>query len=495
MALKTTKLDYTKLEVCTFVDNYLPSASNDNSTDLNIGYSTLADSYAFLRFNISTIPVNAKIEIVKLYLYVEEAQNTTTYVRNVLSDSFTGVITWNTKPSYTSPSVSKPVWTQLGAPVTGSQWFNFEIKNIWDANKIQSGDPNKLSLCLTATGGTLRATSDNDPNTTLRPYLEVTYDDNSAPTIALNATNSRTLYENDTFVIDGTVNETNVGDTATVRYQLNAEPARAIKAFISTGATEAFSKSLTFKAGKLFDGETAVTGVLADGVAHKLKVYATDDQGGTSPVVERTFYAVPNRAPALTVDAVTPSGIINTDAFDISGSYSDQDGNTTTVRYKINGGNPVEIAQGTSGAWSFNLPLGKLVVGENTIVIEAEDTYGAKTSKTVKLRKKEVKTSIKTGVARYKIEPPTGTAQEVMLWIQHDANLTLDTAISMTQAAEAEAYVPMALTNTATLSNGQVESEFYYNASAAKENILVQITQTKTTADADEKITLISGVL
>lgn len=322
------------------------------------------------------------------------------------------------------------------------------------------------------------------------------YTTNSVPTINVTSpADNKSLYENDTVDITGTVSDADVGNSVTVRYQLNAEPARAIKAFISTGATEAFSKSLTFKAGKLFDGETAVTGVLADGVAHKLTVYATDDQGGTSPVVERTFYAVPNRAPALTVDAVTPSGIINTDAFDISGSYSDQDGNTTTVKYKINGSNPVQIAQGTSGAWSFTLPLGKLVVGENTIVIEAEDTYGAKTSKTVKLRKNEVKTSVKTGVARYKIEPPTGTAQEVMLWIQHDANLTLDTAISMTQAAEAETFVPMTLTNTATLSNGQVESEFYYNASAAKENIIVQITQTKSAVDANEKITLISGVL
>lgn len=323
-----------------------------------------------------------------------------------------------------------------------------------------------------------------------------TYTINSAPVINVTSpTANQTLHENDVFNITGTTSDADAGNSVTVRYQLNAEPARAIKAFISTGATESFSKSLTFKAGKLFDGETAVTGVLADGVAHKLTVYATDDQGGTSPIVERTFYAVPNRAPALTVDAVIPSGIINTDAFDISGSYSDPDGNTTTVRYKINGSNPVEIAQGTSGAWSFTLPLGKLVVGENIIVIEAEDTYGAKTSKTVKLRKNEVKTSIKTGVARYKIEPPTGTAQEVMLWIQHDANLTLDTSISMTQAAEAETYVPMSLTNTASLSNGQVESEFYYNASEAKENIIVQITQTKTAADANEKITLISGVL
>lgn len=321
---------------------------------------------------------------------------------------------------------------------------------------------------------------------------------NISPTLVLNTTNNVTLYENDTFNISGTASDADNGNTVTIRYQVNAETVRSIKAFVSDGTTvESFTKSLVFKAGKLFDGDTAITGNLTDGVAHKLKVWATDDQGGTSAIVERDFYVVPNRAPSLTVYPPIISGNIDSDKFTVNGTYNDADGNTTTVKYRINGGNSVQVASGTSGAFDFEVSFAQLVTGPNTIVIEAIDSYGAKTSKTVKLNKNVVETAQLKSTARYKILPPSKTAQAVLLWIERDKDLAIDVAISMTMTGEAESFVPVTVSESVPIAAGSntYEDTFFYEADAPKDNIIVQIDMTRKSVDADDKITLISGVL
>lgn len=324
---------------------------------------------------------------------------------------------------------------------------------------------------------------------------EIVY--NATPTVMLNTSNNQTLYENDTFTIDGTVLETNVGDTVTLRYQIGAGTVRAIKAFLSTGALEAFGKQLTFKSGNLYDGETLIASNLTDGVAHKLKVWATDDQGGQSVIVERDFYVVPNRAPSLTVEPPVISGNIDNDKFTVNGSYNDADGNTTTVKYRVNGSNSVQVASGTGGAFDFEVSFAQLVKGPNSIVIEAIDSYGAKTSKTIKLNKNVVETAQLKSTARYKILPPNKSAQAVLLWIERDKNLAIEVAVSMTMAGEAESFAPVSVLESVPIAAGSntYEDTYFYEADAPKDNILVQIDMTRQSVDADDNITLISGVL
>lgn len=319
---------------------------------------------------------------------------------------------------------------------------------------------------------------------------------NQAPTLNLTQpSNAVKIYENDTFTMTGAVTDADVGNTVTIRYQLNSNVSRAIKAFVSDGKTlESFSKSLIFRGGSLYDGDTLVISGLTDGVAHKLKVWATDDQDGTSTIIDRDFYVVPNRAPALTVNNPEPSGSINSELFTISGNYSDDDGNTTTIKYRINGGNSVQVAEGLGGAFDFDVSLGMLQVGNNSIVIDATDSYGAKTSKTVKLLKSEVVSPITRSTARYKVSPPTGTAAEMLLWVQHDAKLTIELSASMTMAGEAENFVNMTPGTQVSLENGLVESEFYVEATTPKDTIILQIDMTKSSAEANEAITLITGV-
>lgn len=319
---------------------------------------------------------------------------------------------------------------------------------------------------------------------------------NSLPTVTLNTTDNRTLYENDTFTIDGQALDTDNGNVVNVKYSIDGVVTKAIVADVSNGTTPlAFNKQLTFKNGKLFDGETALTDTLIEGTAHQLKVWAEDDQGGKSADQIRSFYVVPNRVPALSIDQVTPSGIIDSDKFTITGSCSDPDGNEVAVAYKINGGLSKEIYRGKDSAWNFEVSLKELVVGENAIVVEVTDSYNFKTSKTIKLNKNEVKTPILQSVARYKITPPKSTAKGVLLWIQRDIGLSIDAEISMTLNNEQEQYIAMSKTNTAPINSSIEEDEFTYEASEEKENIIVKLKLTRESTDVSDAITLISGVL
>lgn len=321
---------------------------------------------------------------------------------------------------------------------------------------------------------------------------------NVAPTVSLTGPgDNSTLYENDTLTIGGTAYDADPDQAVTVYYQINAEPRKVLTTNLSK-VQIALSKQLTFKAGKIYDGETVLTDTLAAGLEHKLKVWAVDSENASSLIVERTFFVVPNRAPLLSLDAVVPSGVVDVDKFKISGTASDEDANSTVkVTRKINGGDPVEIYSGQGGAWEFDLSLAQLIVGENTIVIEVIDNYGAKTSKTIKLKKNEVKTPILHAVARYKITPPAGSAKGVLLFIERDEDMDLTVELSMTLAGEQEQYETLTANNTAPMpnTNGIVEDTYYHEATEPKDNIILKISTTRPDATVNHKIHLISGAV
>ncbi|WNN74313.1 Ig-like domain-containing protein [Lysinibacillus capsici] len=319
---------------------------------------------------------------------------------------------------------------------------------------------------------------------------------NVAPTVSLTGpSDNSTLYENDTLTIAGTAYDADSDQSVTVYYQVNSEQRKVLATNLSKTQIT-LSKQLTFKGGKLFDGEVVLTDALAEGVPHTLKVWAVDNENSQSANIERTFYVVPNRAPLLSVDAIVPSGIINTDKFKISGTASDQDANSSVkVNYRINGANPIEIYDGAGGAWEFDVSLGQLQVGENLIVVEVIDNYNAKTSKTIKLNKNEVKTPILQSVARYKIEPPKGSAKGVLLFVERDEELDLQVELSMTLTGEQEEYVTLSPVNTAPTNNDTVEDTFEYTVPEEKQNIILKITQSRTDLTFNHKIHLISGAV
>lgn len=324
---------------------------------------------------------------------------------------------------------------------------------------------------------------------------------NKVPTVVLNTENNKTLYEADTLTISGTATDTDNGNVITVKFTIAESTEKAITAAVSNGSNAIpFNKQLVFKGGKICDGETAITDVLTDGNAYTLSVWAEDNQGGKSTVQTRTFYVVPNRAPSLVVNEFDASAcIIDSDKFTISGTCEDADGNDMKVGYRINGGNFVQAYDGSDGNWEFELELGQLKSGENTIAIEAIDSYDFKTSQTLTLNKNTVSTQVLKGTARYTIVPPSGSAKGVLVWIQHDENLVIDGCyLSLTDNVEAENFVKMTHTNTAPIESGVVEvveSEFVLETDTQKEKLRLKIEFSRESTGVNPAIKLISGVM
>ena len=324
-----------------------------------------------------------------------------------------------------------------------------------------------------------------------------TIEHNVAPTVSLRHPSGNVrLYENDMLNIEGTAFDSDSDQSVTVYYQINNEPRKILGTNLSQERFS-LSKQLTFKGGKLYNGNSAITGTLSQGI-QKLVVWAEDTEKGISPKIERRFSVVPNRAPLLSVDAVVPSGVVDTDTFKITGNASDEDANATVkVTSRINTGETVEIYNGSGGPWEFEVELAQLVIGENTIVLESVDNYGAKTSKTIKLNKKEMKTPILQSVARYQIEPPSGSAKGVLLFIQRDKELKIKVELSMTAKGEAEQYTVLSPVNTApiTAKQGVVEDTFEHKGMEAKQRIVLKITPTRRDLASNHKIHLITGAV
>lgn len=322
-----------------------------------------------------------------------------------------------------------------------------------------------------------------------------TVEHNVIPTVVLNTNDNQVLYENSSFVIDGTANDTDDNQSVTVYFQIDDTQRKVLGIGISKTPI-VFNKQLVFKSGKIFDGETAITDALTEGPAHTLKVWATDSEGGISQEQIRTFHVVPNRAPALTINPIdTSSCTINNDSFTVSGTCSDPDGNDVVVTYRLNKGLNTEIHRGKGGSWSFNLSLQNLVDGPNVIVVEVVDSFGSKVNKEIKLNKNKISTPTLSSVVYYNVKPANGTAKGVLLWIQRQDGLTIDSVeISMVLAGEQENFVPMPLTNTAALATGLIEDEFYFKTTESKDNIVVKLHVSRTDTSISKSIKLISGV-
>ncbi|WP_139366031.1 hypothetical protein [Sporosarcina newyorkensis] len=313
---------------------------------------------------------------------------------------------------------------------------------------------------------------------------------NKVPTITLETENNKTLYEKDTFTIKGSAVEPDIGDVLIVYYRLNGGTARGIETKLSDGSAIPFNEQLLFKSGKLYKGDTEITGMLTEGTAHTLEVWAEDNQGGKSEVERRIFYVVPNRPPSLTIDPIEyQSDLINVDKVTITGESYDPDGNDVLVRYRINNGINVEIHNGSAGPFTFDISLSKLKDDENSIVVEVADTYDFKASETIVLIKDKKLTPLTASTMRYTIKPPAGSAKSIALWILRDPNNSVKAEISMTNGTEPEDFKPMELDSSGPADN-YINDLFKYEADSPAEHIAIKLSWT-----GDKPIIQVSGAL
>lgn len=320
---------------------------------------------------------------------------------------------------------------------------------------------------------------------------------NHAPDVTLTTGDKQKIYENGTVNVAGTVLDPESGDAMVVKYKINNGTTRALAALISKGQPIPFTKLLTFKNKRLYDGDTAITPDLDNSAVHTLSVWAEDDLGGVSDVVSRTFEVFGNRAPIVILNPLaSKTGQTESDSINLSGSASDPDGNSFTVSYRVGAGSFAEIAVGAGNSFYIPIKLSALNKGDNTVTVRATDSYGASTDKSMVVKKEDNSKRLKESVKRYKITPPNKKAKGVILWIEREVgDLLVSVDISMTANGVDESYQPMTFNSTSYVSSSREQDEFEFESDLEKENIIVKITMARENASSEKSIRLVSGVL
>lgn len=327
-----------------------------------------------------------------------------------------------------------------------------------------------------------------------RPVLEVL---NASPNITDNTNNNKVFYEQEILNINGSVSDTDNGDIMSVKYKVNNGTTRAIATSISDGTTPiAYSKTIKFTNNKLYDGVNEVATGLVDGQTYAITIWAEDDKGGKSTEIVRNFTVVPNRPPVLAIDPITPkTDKINSELLSLSGTVTDADGNDVAVSLRLNESTSKQIYSGVPSAFTTDIKISDLIEGSNTLTITAKDTFDFVITKTVTIKKTKNATKLKTGVARYKVNPPSGSAKQIIAWIQKEVgDLIVDADVSMVDADAQEVYVPMTKLS-APIDDLIEEDEFSHEELVEKSDIVLKLKLTKIDALSTASIKQVSGVL
>ncbi|MBM7106906.1 glycine rich domain-containing protein [Brevibacillus laterosporus] len=323
---------------------------------------------------------------------------------------------------------------------------------------------------------------------------------NEPPKFTLSApSDNQVLKENDKVNIQGTALDLNYGDILVFKCQINNSGIRALDSRVSNGSTPiSFSKTLNYQGGRLFDGTLDVSRLLAEGTNHTLSLWVEDNQGGKSDVVTRTFTVKHNKAPIITVGTfpAVQSGLIPPDSITLSGTASDPDGNTLTVKAKLNSGTDQTLLNGvTSGNWSYTCKVSDLKAGANTITITATDQFGLSTVKTFNVTNAVTETPMKKAVARYKILAPKGSAREILAWLKREkGNLVVDAETSFVDKGLPEQYTAMTK-ESVDLTTSIAEDELISTVATAKSDVMFKLTLGRTNTSAKEAAVMLVGVI
>jgi hypothetical protein len=162
--------------------------------------------------------------------------------------------------------------------------------------------------------------------------VTINYVDNLVPNLTIvSPTNNQTLSEVpgfNTYTISGQVNDADVGDEITVKYQVDSNPAKIIAIKTSTGSPQSFHKTIT------------IDSTISEG-NHVLKVWAEDNKGGISSIESRNFVVdkTPPAAPTFSENpigqAVSKTVTINFPPDASIKEYKIDDGNWTTYTEPI----------------------------------------------------------------------------------------------------------------------------------------------------------------
>ena len=165
------------------------------------------------------------------------------------------------------------------------------------------------------------------------------------------------------------------------------------------------------------------------------------------------------------------------------------------VYLRLNESTSKPIYSGVPSAFKTDIKISDLIEGSNTLTITAKDTFDFVITKTVTIKKTKNATKLKTGVARYKVNPPSGSAKQIIAWIQKEVgDLIVDADVSMVDADAQEVYVPMTKLS-APIDDLIEEDEFSHEELVEKSDIVLKLKLTKIDALSTASIKQVSGVL
>ncbi|MGG0810958.1 Ig-like domain-containing protein [Brevibacillus laterosporus] len=220
----------------------------------------------------------------------------------------------------------------------------------------------------------------------------VDYLANSLPTINIKKpSDNLVLAEGNSMAIEGTASDTDKDNVVTIKYRINNGTTRALQSGVSNGSTPiSFAKTLTFRAKRLYDGTTDLTGSdLAENTDHTLTIWAEDDQGGKSTEITRKFRVVHNRPPVINgqnVDLGVLSAIPSK-----TYTVTEPEGDAFTITEKING-KVIRTFAGTDGKENtatipFDTWLRLSLTAVHTLTIEATDSKGMTSTRSYTFRR------------------------------------------------------------------------------------------------------------
>ncbi|MED4567984.1 hypothetical protein P9302_00595 [Brevibacillus agri] len=128
--------------------------------------------------------------------------------------------------------------------------------------------------------------------------VTLNYTDNSVPVINITSpANNQTLSEvsgHNKLSISGTVQDTDVGDSLTVKYQIDSKAVQTLQTLTATGSSQ-----------NINNYDILVDGSISEG-SHVVKVWVEDDKGGISSIGSRNFVVdkTPPAAPTFSEDPI-----------------------------------------------------------------------------------------------------------------------------------------------------------------------------------------------
>ena len=285
---------------------------------------------------------------------------------------------------------------------------------------------------------------------------------NNPPKLTLNEQNAKVLQEGDFLHVVGQATDADTGDVVSIFAQINSETRQTLDGRMSDGSSPIpYDEKWYYRNGRIYRADKAISGVLAEGKDHSLKVWAEDNKGGVSTVQTRTFQTIANRPPVITItEANGAEGLLPHDKVTISGTVVDPDNDPNVKLFsKLNLGELKAVELSPEGAFTVAITISELKDSDNTLTLIAEDSHSFRSQTAFKISNTFVGKDLDKLLVRYALNPKQINQQGNITWIERSPGAEITVSLSLVAKGGAESYKQMTLQASTELGD-VVEDEF-----------------------------------